>query len=68
MGKSSHNDGRLFVISGPSGAGKGTICKKLLKAVDISLSTSMTSRSPRPGEVDGKDYYFVSVEECAEKI
>ena len=68
MGKSSHNDGRLFVISGPSGAGKGTICKKLLKAVDISLSTSMTTRSPRPGEVDGKDYYFVTVEEFEEKI
>ena len=68
MGKSSHNDGRLFVISGPSGAGKGTICRKLLKAVDISLSTSMTTRSPRPGEVDGKDYYFVTVEEFEEKI
>ena len=68
MGKSSHNDGRLFVISGPSGAGKGTICKNLLKAVDISLSTSMTTRSPRPGEVDGKDYYFVTVEEFEEKI
>ena len=68
MGKSSHNDGKLFVISGPSGAGKGTICKKLLEAVDISLSTSMTTRSPRPGEVDGKDYYFVTVEEFEEKI
>lgn len=68
MGKSSHNDGRLFVISGPSGAGKGTICKKLLESVDISLSTSMTTRSPRPGEVDGKDYYFVTVEEFEEKI
>lgn len=68
MGKSSHNDGRLFVISGPSGAGKGTICKKLLKSLDISLSTSMTTRSPRPGEVDGKDYYFVTVEEFEEKI
>ena len=55
MGKSSHNDGRLFVISGPSGAGKGTICKKLLELVDISLSTSMTTREPRPGEIDGKD-------------
>lgn len=68
MGKSSRNDGKLFVISGPSGAGKGTICKKLLEAVDISLSTSMTTRSPRPGEVDGKDYYFVTVEEFEEKI
>lgn len=68
MGKSSHNDGRLFVISGPSGAGKGTICKKLLESVDISLSTSMTTRAPRQGEVDGKDYYFVTVNEFEEKI
>ena len=68
MGKSSHNYGRLFVISGPSGAGKGTICKKLLESIDISLSISMTTRSPRPGEVDGKDYYFVTVEEFEEKI
>ena len=63
MGRSGHNDGRLFVISGPSGAGKGTICKRLLKTIDISLSISMTTRAPRPGEVDGKDYYFVTVEE-----
>ena len=68
MGKSIHNDGRLFVISGPSGAGKGTICKKLLESVDISLSTSMTTRAPRQGEVDGKDYYFVTVNEFEEKI
>ena len=68
MGKSSHNDGRLFVISGPSGAGKGTICKKLRESVDISISTSMTTRAPRPGEIDGKDYYFVTVDEFEEKI
>lgn len=68
MGKSSYNDGRLFVISGPSGAGKGTICKKLIESVDISISTSMTTRAPRPGEIDGKDYYFVTVDEFEEKI
>ena len=68
MGKSSHNDGRLFVISGPSGAGKGTICKKLIESVDISISTSMTTRAPRTGEIDGKDYYFVTVDEFEEKI
>ena len=68
MGKTSHNDGRLFVISGPSGAGKGTICKKLLETVDISISTSMTTRAPRPGEIDGKDYYFVTVDEFEDKI
>ena len=52
--------GRLFVISGPSGAGKGTICKKLLDADEnIRLSVSMTTRRPRDGEVDTVDYFFV---------
>ncbi|MEA4987827.1 MAG: guanylate kinase [Anaerovorax sp.] len=55
--------GLLFVVSGPSGAGKGTICKRLLDEIDIDLSVSMTTRKPRPGEVDGVNYYFVSHEE-----
>jgi guanylate kinase len=58
--------GKLFVISGPSGAGKGTIIKALMADSDperIVLSTSMTTRSPRKGEVDGVNYYFVSMEE-----
>ncbi|MTI47731.1 guanylate kinase [Sporosalibacterium faouarense] len=51
--------GLLIVVSGPSGAGKGTICKKLLKKnKDIQLSISATTRSPRTGEVDGVNYYF----------
>jgi guanylate kinase len=54
--------GLLFVVSGPSGAGKGTVCGELVKRADISLSVSMTTRNPRPGEVDGKDYHFVSEE------
>lgn len=54
--------GLLFVVSGPSGAGKGTICKKLLEKINIELSVSMTTRNPRPGEIDGKNYYFVSKE------
>lgn len=52
--------GLLFVVSGPSGAGKGTICKKLTEQTDIELSVSMTSRKPRPGEIDGENYFFVS--------
>jgi guanylate kinase len=52
--------GLLFVVSGPSGAGKGTVCGELVKRADISLSVSMTTRKPRPGEIDGRDYYFVS--------
>ncbi|MEL7656437.1 MAG: guanylate kinase, partial [Bacillota bacterium] len=50
--------GLLFIISGPSGAGKGTICQKLKDHGIIELSVSMTTRKPRPGEIDGKNYYF----------
>lgn len=60
--------GLLFVVSGPSGAGKGTICKKLIEKIDIDLSISMTTRKPRPGEIDGKNYYFVSEEKFIETI
>jgi guanylate kinase len=54
--------GLLFVVSGPSGAGKGTVCGAFVKRAGISWSISMTTRKPRPGEVDGRDYYFVSEE------
>lgn len=57
------NRGRLFVISGPAGAGKTEIVKKLLeKHPDVKLSVSCTTRAPRPGEVDGVNYHFVSDE------
>ncbi|MEG0830111.1 MAG: guanylate kinase [Anaerovoracaceae bacterium] len=59
--------GRLFVISGPSGAGKGTICKEILEADNIKLSVSMTTRQPREGEIEGTSYFFVSKDEF-EKI
>ena len=49
--------GSLIVLSGPSGAGKGTICSRLLDEVEsLNLSISMTTRAPRATEVDGKDY------------
>ncbi len=52
--------GLLFVLSSPSGAGKSTLARKLLASDDhISLSVSATTRPPRPGETDGKDYHFV---------
>ena len=52
--------GQLFIISGPSGVGKGTIAQRLLADMDITFSVSMTTRAPRPGEVNGKDYFFVT--------
>ena len=57
------NRGVLIVISGPSGAGKGTICKALLeKHDDIFISVSATTRNPRVGEVDGVNYHFLTKE------
>ena len=60
--------GQLFIISGPSGVGKGTIAQRLLADMDITFSVSMTTRAPRPGEVDGKDYFFVTDEEFDKTI
>ena len=54
-----NDSGLLIVVSGPSGAGKGTICAALRKQFpNIQYSISMTTRQPRPGEVDGVNYYF----------
>ncbi|MDE5777242.1 MAG: guanylate kinase [Lachnospiraceae bacterium] len=55
--------GVLIVISGFSGVGKGTVVKKLIEKYQYSLSVSATTRAPRPGEVNGKDYFFKSVDE-----
>ena len=61
--------GDLIVISGPSGCGKGTICSELIKNNEnLVISTSATTRSPRDGEVNGIDYFFISKEEFEEKI
>lgn len=61
--------GVLIVVSGFSGAGKGTLMKKLLKNYNhYALSISMTTRSPRPGEKDGKDYFFITREEFEKHI
>ncbi len=63
------NSGLLIVISGPSGAGKGTICKALLKKnPEIHVSVSATTRSPRAGEVHGENYYFLTMEEFKERL
>ena len=61
--------GLLIVISGPSGAGKGTIIKEIKKSIpDICYSVSVTTRAPREGEVDGRDYFFRSYEEFRDML
>ena len=62
------NKGFLIVISGFSGVGKGTVVKRLVEDYKYSLSISATTRAPREGEVDGKDYYFISRDEFERKI
>ena len=61
--------GKLFVISGASGVGKSTVLKEVMGARDdLKFSVSATTRAPRPGEVDGESYYFVSKEKFLEMI
>lgn len=67
MGKA--NRGSLIILSGPSGAGKGTIHNELMKHNShLKYSISMTTREPRKGEVNGKDYFFVTEEEFKKEI
>ena len=61
--------GLLLVVSGPSGAGKGTICNLLReKLPELAYSVSVTTRQPRPGEVDGQDYFFKTVPQVKDMI
>ena len=61
--------GLLIVVSGPSGAGKDTVCNRLVEEQrNVWISVSMTSREPRKNEVNGKDYFFITKEEFEEKI
>lgn len=61
--------GKLLVLSGPSGCGKGTVLRSLMAGrEDMAFSVSATTRAPRPGEVDGREYYFVSRERFEEMV
>lgn len=63
------SSGKLIVLTGPSGVGKGTLVRSLLaRHQNLYLSISATTRSPRGGEIDGQDYYFVSVPQFEEMI
>lgn len=64
-----HKQGKLVIVSAPSGAGKTTLVKHLLANIkELSFSVSATSRPIRPGEIEGKDYYFLSKESFKKKI
>ena len=62
------NKGLLIVVSGPAGSGKGTVNSHLLNSGDFVYSVSATTRAPRPGEVDGINYHFISKDEFLARI
>ncbi len=60
---------KVLVVTGPSGVGKGTLIRRLRERMpELSLSTSATTRPPRPGEVDGRDYHFLTGEEFQRRV
>lgn len=69
MTNTGNNKGKVVIISGPSGVGKSTICKELVRRMnDVYLSISATTRPRSAGEVDGKDYWFISEQEFQKRI
>jgi len=70
MGGTDMKKGLLIVLSGPSGVGKGTVLKEFIHDPDLKLSysVSMTTRTRRPGEVEGRNYYFVTKDEFEKAI
>ena len=69
MTNTNNGKGKVVIVSGPSGVGKSTICKEILRKLDyIYLSVSVTTRPKSEAEVDGEDYWFVSEEDFQERI
>ncbi|MHC4459727.1 MAG: guanylate kinase [Planctomycetota bacterium] len=69
MSEQVKNKDKIVIVSGPSGVGKSTICKKVAKRLDkCHLSVSVTTRPRSDGEVDGQDYWFISEEELQKQI
>ncbi|MFW5930596.1 MAG: guanylate kinase [Desulfosalsimonas sp.] len=69
MEKAQAKTGRLFILSAPSGTGKTTLCRRILSAFpDMKYSVSYTTRPPRNGEADGKDYHFISRQDFEQMI
>ncbi len=69
MTSSPTNSGSLYIVSAPSGAGKSSLVKALLEHdTQIRLSVSYTSRAPRPGEMDGREYHFVTRDDFLERL
>lgn len=69
MGDTKSGKGKLIIISGPSGVGKSTICKRIVERLDdVYLSVSVTTRPKSVTEVDGRDYWFISRQEFQERI
>jgi len=69
MSNTNNGKGRVVIVSGPSGVGKSTICKEIVKRLDyVYLSVSVTTRPKSDAEVDGQDYWFISEEEFQERI
>jgi len=68
MNKENEKNGKLVIVSGPSGVGKSTVCKELVRQIGAFLSVSSTTRPQSESEVDGEDYRFISEEEFQKRV